>query len=173
MKLICAQIVSYLSENSIDYEKIAKLAGEMDESDIKGSIAALVFIFSGGAKYDVEESILSNELQQLGLPKEHCDALGRPYRENLPKIREKFLSDVFHFPRLSSFDWRVDYVISTSSLKDCNTPTVSMKFEVQDPLKATPTESSFEVSAEKFRVLFAELSQAKAIMDTLWDVFSK
>ena len=71
-------------------------------SDIKPSIAALHFIITNGAKYDIDDATLSNELQQLGLPKgilltypftflqelaEHCDALVRPYRDNKDKLR--------------------------------------------------------------------------------------
>ena len=37
--------------------------------DVKASIAALTFILSSAAKYDCEDETLSNELQQLGLPK--------------------------------------------------------------------------------------------------------
>ncbi len=67
-------------------------------SDIKATIAALQWIFSSAAKYDVEEDVLTRELQQLGLPKgmlavnrpEHCDALARPYKENKQKLRERF-----------------------------------------------------------------------------------
>jgi hypothetical protein len=40
-----------------------------DASDIKAAIAALSFIIANGAKYNVEDGVLSNELQQLGLPK--------------------------------------------------------------------------------------------------------
>ena len=36
---------------------------------MKASIAALTFILSSAAKYDCEGETLSNELQQLGLPK--------------------------------------------------------------------------------------------------------
>ena len=41
----------------------------VDTSDVKASIAVLEFILSSAARYDVESSPLSDELQQLGLPK--------------------------------------------------------------------------------------------------------
>ena len=40
-----------------------------ESSDVKASIAALSFILSSAAKYNVDGESLSNELQQLGLPK--------------------------------------------------------------------------------------------------------
>ena len=41
----------------------------LETSDIKASVAALSFMLTSGAKYNVNGDILSNELQQLGLPK--------------------------------------------------------------------------------------------------------
>lgn len=38
-------------------------------SDVKAAIAALIFILSNAAKHDCDAETLSNELQQLGLPK--------------------------------------------------------------------------------------------------------
>lgn len=37
--------------------------------DVKASIAALTFILSSAAKYNCDGETVSNELQQLGLPK--------------------------------------------------------------------------------------------------------
>ena len=37
--------------------------------DIKASIAALAFILSSAARYNVDGETLSSEMQQLGLPK--------------------------------------------------------------------------------------------------------
>jgi len=41
----------------------------LDIGDIKASIAGLRFILTSAAKHDVDASTLSDELQQLGLPK--------------------------------------------------------------------------------------------------------
>ena len=40
-----------------------------EDSDIKAAIAALSFILSSAAKHSVDGDSLSNEMQQLGLPK--------------------------------------------------------------------------------------------------------
>jgi COMMD2-7/10, HN domain len=41
----------------------------MELSDLKACIAVLNFVFSNAAKYDAEVGVISDELQQLGLPK--------------------------------------------------------------------------------------------------------
>ena len=40
-----------------------------ESGDVKASIAALSYILTSAAKYSVDGESLSNELQQLGLPK--------------------------------------------------------------------------------------------------------
>lgn len=40
-----------------------------DTSDVKAAISVLTFILSSAARYDIESAPLSDELQQLGLPK--------------------------------------------------------------------------------------------------------
>ena len=61
------------------YAKVAKLVSNAnwEESDIKASIAAISFILTNSAKYNVESDTLATELQQLGLPKGAC-MLGAP-----------------------------------------------------------------------------------------------
>jgi len=43
-----------------------------ETGDVKASLAALTFILSSAAKFNVEDRTLSSELQQLGLPKGAC-----------------------------------------------------------------------------------------------------
>ena len=45
------------------------------------------------AKFDVEDSTLSNELQQLGLPKEHADELCRPYQSKKESLRTRLAKE--------------------------------------------------------------------------------
>ena len=40
-----------------------------EEGDVKATLAALHFILASAAKYNLDGDSLSNELQQLGLPK--------------------------------------------------------------------------------------------------------
>jgi hypothetical protein len=45
------------------------MSSRAGESDVKAWIAVLHFFVASSAKFDVEESALAHELQQLGLPK--------------------------------------------------------------------------------------------------------
>lgn len=70
MKLLLKQVVGSLLGADMDYDKVAQLtSGESlagGLSDTKGAVAALRFILSNSAKYDIEDSTLLLEVQQLG-----------------------------------------------------------------------------------------------------------
>ena len=66
-KLMVMQVMAELLGGEIDYAKLEKALS--DASDIKASVAALAFILNSAARYDIENGLLTNELQQLGLPK--------------------------------------------------------------------------------------------------------
>ena len=88
VKLLVGQVVRRLVDGEMDYAKIARLAeGGVAEGDVRAAVAALHLIVTGGAKHDVEETILAKELEQLGLPKEHSDAVCRPYGKDKERLR--------------------------------------------------------------------------------------
>jgi hypothetical protein len=66
-KLMVMQVMAELLGGEIDYAKLEKALS--DASDIKASVAALAFILNSAARYDIENGLLTNELQQLGLQK--------------------------------------------------------------------------------------------------------
>ena len=66
----------------------------------------------------MDETVLNNELQQLGLPKENSDGLSRPFRIHRDRLRVQAQEDSLRLPRLVSMAWRTDAVIYDSSLGD-------------------------------------------------------
>uniref|UniRef100_A0A674JN89 COMM domain-containing protein n=1 Tax=Terrapene triunguis TaxID=2587831 RepID=A0A674JN89_9SAUR len=69
--------------------------------------------------------------------------------------------------RLDSVSWRVDHTLSSSELQQVNEPLVHLKFTVRDRDRGVTEPFAMTMSAEKFRVLLAELRQAHAMMKTL------
>mmetsp|Transcript_6364 Transcript_6364/g.18629 ORF Transcript_6364/g.18629 Transcript_6364/m.18629 type:complete len:224 (-) Transcript_6364:403-1074(-) len=192
MKLLLKQVVSSLLGTDMDYDKVAKLtSGETlsgGASDTKGAVAALRFILSNSAKYDIDDSTLQLEVQQLGLPKENADALGRAFRDSKDSLQETFLARSLEFPAVRDVEWRVDHIIAASD--GSLGPEVHLKFLVDrephlskvgptdassaaaDPLASstalsTLDEVAMSMPAEKFQVLFHELQQAAAHMESL------
>jgi len=64
-------------------ERIEKFANDskLELNDIRACISLIEFILTSGSKNQVNSDVLSSELQQLGLPKEHSTSLCRVYNE--------------------------------------------------------------------------------------------
>jgi len=194
MKLLLKQVVSSLLGTDMDYEKVAKLtSGDSlsgGVSDTKGAVAALRFIVTNSAKYGIDDSTLQLEIQQLGLPKENADALGRAFRESKDVLQERFFAQSLEFPAVRDVEWRVDHVLAASN--GTSGPEVHLKFLVDrdphltksrfgsastaaasdansssssfftssQPPESTLSEIAMSMSTDKFQVLFHELQQA-------------
>ncbi|XP_069480648.1 COMM domain-containing protein 4 [Ambystoma mexicanum] len=169
LKLICAQVLKELLGDCIDYEKILKLTTDarFESGDVKATIAVLSFILSSAAKHNVDSESLSSELQQLGLPKEHATGLCRCYEDKQSVLQERLRDCSLRLTRLDSVSWRVDYTLGSSVLAQVNEPLIHLKLNLRDGGEGSPKPVSMTVSAEKFRVLLAELKQAQEMMNSL------
>jgi len=171
LKLILAQIVKGLLGDSIDFKKVDDLVSKsnLTSGDVKGAIAGIDFIIKSGCKYNVDEETLAMELQQLGLPTEHCEAFGKVYSAAKENLQAKLKSETLKFTRLGDdrpIEWRVDYVMASSANKEICAPVAQLKFNLLSP-DGGQNRVAVEVDQEQFRVLLAELREAKAIVDSL------
>lgn len=169
MKLLCAQVIKDLLGDEIDYEKVHKITSDAkyEIGDVKASIAALTFILSSAVKHNVDGDSLSNELQQLGLPKEHSTALCKTYEGKRDDVRQKFKEQSFRVCKLDGVDWRVDYVVSSSSLQEVNEPNVQLQLRIANPDTESVQTTAFTVSADKFRVLLSDLKEIQRQVESL------
>uniref|UniRef100_A0A803JL34 COMM domain-containing 4 n=1 Tax=Xenopus tropicalis TaxID=8364 RepID=A0A803JL34_XENTR len=167
LKLICAQVLKKLLGEQIDYEKIIKLTSDarFESGDIKATVAVLCFILSSAAKHNVSSDSLSSELQQLGLPREHAASLCRSYEEKQNALQETLRESSLRLTRISSLNWRVDQILSSSIVKQVNEPLVHLNLNVTDAGCNQPL--TMTVSASKLRVLITELKQALEMMNAL------
>ena len=177
------------------WEKLDKLTTgsrlNFELGDIKAMIAALHLILSSATKYDVEEKVLSLELQQLGLPNgtlsfslnrpqpvsrrdgristDSCSAVCRAYRGAHEKLREHLSANVLQLPRLESTEWRVDHLVRTAVARQVDSPSVRLRLHASQPLSpgGKSAVQAVELSAEQFRVFFSELKTARALMENV------
>eukprot|EP00002_Diphylleia_rotans_P003188 TRINITY_DN1215_c0_g1_i3.p1 TRINITY_DN1215_c0_g1~~TRINITY_DN1215_c0_g1_i3.p1 ORF type:complete len:190 (+),score=44.66 TRINITY_DN1215_c0_g1_i3:53-622(+) len=150
MRMLCAQIAAKIAKNEIDYAKVTKLTADANfsQSDVKAAVAALHWIFTNATKHDVEESVLVSELQQLGFPKEHSEGLGRVYRDQKGEMHQQLAREVLTVSKLEALDWRLNYVLSSSSAQELNAPTVELKIATVQGNEKDCT--VFEMSGDKF-----------------------
>ena len=169
-KLLCAQVVAELIGGKIDYAKVSKLTADakFEIPDIKAAISALSFVFASSARHGVDGETLSNELQQLGLPKEHSSSIWKTYDDLFEKLRDAFKRQSMRMSRLKSVDWRVDYMLSSSLVEEVAEPEVQLKFVKQDGIKDNLEQQfAFSVSGESFRSLLSELKQAYSLINSI------
>eukprot|EP00727_Mastigamoeba_balamuthi_P007361 m51a1_g3245 hypothetical protein (200) ;mRNA; r:137695-138584 len=166
IKLLSMHILNHLvgTIDALDFDKIHKLVStaSFDEGDVKGAIAALRSVLRKSAQYGVSPDVLSNELNQLGLPAEHCRAISRVYGANQEKLRSKLEEETLGLSRLSESHWRVDYVVSCGAVHAVNKPCAQLALRLSSGERV-----AFAVPSEKLRVLHAELCAAQAVMQSL------
>ena len=169
MKLLCVQVVSEMTGHSIDYVKAAKLTSDakFEIGDLKAAIAALNFVFASSARHNVDGETVSNELQQLGLPKEHSHALSKVYDEKLEELQSILRQQSLRVSRLKGVEWRVDFVISSNLMKEVGEPEVQLKIVKEDCIDKISKEFAFTIDGNNFRTLLAEVKQAYRLMEDL------
>jgi len=167
-KLLCNQVTTCILQDGSDLnvEKIEKLCADakFDWSDSKSAIACLHFVLTSGAKHVVAVDELLDEVQQLGLPKEHAAALGKVFGDNTTSIRTRLTGQSLKLNSLEKVDWRVDYVMSTNQEVEVIRPEVHLRLDVKDAETKRLVPVGFALGVEQCRLLLKELKEAEKVM---------
>lgn len=164
MKLLVMQVIKGILNAGIDFTKVEKITNDAKYSigDIKASVSGLEFIITSAAKHGVSGETLSNELQQLGLPKEHSSALCKSYESKLNDIHAFLLQQSF---RQSSSLQTVDWKINPKSIMETER-TLDVSIQLLTNLGSSYF-LEFTTSASKFKVLLHELKVAQRYMNSV------
>nr|CAD7416221.1 unnamed protein product [Timema poppensis] len=162
MKLLCQQVAKSNLGEEMDYDKVKKLTSDakFEVGDVKASVAAVEFILTSSSRHDVEEDVLSSELQQLGLPREHSTSLVRVYSDNLAAFTSKLKSESLRFSRLEDVRWRVDFVSRSSRHyidPDIPEPEVTISLRVWDSLAGLHKMHKFTTTGDMVALLLEGL----------------
>ena len=97
-----------------DTQKIKKMLEEMNlnQEEITIVISSLCFIIKSSAKFNVDDMMLSQELQQLGLPQDIADAISKVYKKNKDILRNYLKQDIFSFNRVSDVHYKTSYCLA-------------------------------------------------------------
>lgn len=91
-KLICESVRdTILADGQFDDELFAALGLDeeyFDIDDARACFAAINYIISNSCLYQVTSECLRNELEQLGLPGEHCECLCGIMDKSLDELKE-------------------------------------------------------------------------------------
>ncbi|OZC12696.1 HCaRG protein [Onchocerca flexuosa] len=123
-----------------------------DDESLKGMLAALTFILEKSTKSGCSARDLELEMQQLGLPAEHCKQLTKIYAMNLEELKSGLLSS---FPRASSL------AISSVDAKEEGTG----KVYIMNMRTNNHEDISVMLNDAKLNYLVHELSQAMDVIE--------
>jgi len=162
VKLLVEYIIQRIVEGVFDYDNGMKIAADasLGASDAKACIAALHFLVSNSAKFDVEDFTLTRELQQLGLPKEHTDAVVKPYWDHREPLQTKLLEDSLRLPCLQVKAWQVQADQSKNVVMRLKSSADNSELQAEKAEDMVVC-----MTAEKFLVLYHELKIARSLME--------
>ncbi len=168
IKLVAKLVLQQARGEAIDNGKIAKLLladGKFEPHEGKGVVAALHFILTSSARYEVAEDVLAGELQQLGLPKEHAEALVAAVRDGRAALVSHFSDASLRLPSLHSLQWAVH---EDAGAARAHTVELQLGLRSQPPPGAAPPPAAaaaravnFRVSSDSLALLRAELKKAR------------
>ena len=129
-------------------------------------------MISNSAKYDTDDKVLIQEIQQLGLPKENSDMIAKQYRETKEALRNKFAEDSYRVSRLLSTDWRVDTVLASSSGQITEDKIVHLNMHIdtkpgEEDSAMKHKNLAFELSGVKLDTLIKELRQVQYMIENM------
>lgn len=157
------------SSSSLDYEKLCKLidpSGSFADADVEAVVAALEYVVRNATRHDVHGKTLTRELEQLGLPKEHADAVCKPYEKEKEGLRRSMGRRTLRTDALKDLRWGVAFSTSDASSEEGGSVVSEAGLRVKLTVETERGgRVAFVASEEKFRVLLGELKTVKALMD--------
>ena len=148
----------------IDYSKFRKVVDDaITPEDAEAVVAALEYAIANATRFDVDETTLGRELEQLGLPKEHAEAMCKSYGKDRDGLRRAALGATLRVNGLRDLGWAVTF--GSGDGDDANRAPgdslgVRLRLDTVDDGRL-----DIEMSEEKFRVLLSELKAVRALMD--------
>ena len=152
------------SGETIDYAKLRKLIDDsIGAGDVEAVVAALDYTIANATRHGVDEKTLGRELEQLGLPKEHAEAVCKPYGKEREGLREAAMRSTVRVNGLRDLRWGVTFA---SDADESGNNASEGRIAIRLTLDTTDEGCmDVDVSEEKFRVLLSELKAVKALMD--------
>eukprot|EP00485_Elphidium_margaritaceum_P005412 CAMPEP_0202709254 /NCGR_PEP_ID=MMETSP1385-20130828/21380_1 /ASSEMBLY_ACC=CAM_ASM_000861 /TAXON_ID=933848 /ORGANISM="Elphidium margaritaceum" /LENGTH=154 /DNA_ID=CAMNT_0049368459 /DNA_START=168 /DNA_END=632 /DNA_ORIENTATION=+ len=153
----------------MDFGKIRRLTEdtEFTASDVKAILSALDFILSNAVRNSVNAATLSNELQQLGLPKESANAIKRAYSKNADVLSKALHTKILSLPSIETgaeeIEWSVDYILSSSIMQNVNESLVRLQLNMKPSKKPT----NVNMTSSQFDSFLHELKIVQAMMQDI------
>ncbi|KAH8317876.1 hypothetical protein KR067_003615, partial [Drosophila pandora] len=176
---VLAEIISTLSNLSIEnLEQLSELVAlricgqAFEEAKIKEltatltnegktAVACIHYMLSSAARFSCTEAIFGEEIQQLGLPKDHAAAMCRVLQKHSSSIRQTLMDKAFIINELQSVR---DVTSPETTPPNCATLEFKISQELVDGL---PQDTTHVLTFDRvqIRALLAEMKLARDVME--------
>ena len=131
LRIICNNIALFIINSGKNFKDIQKNLDDMNFNDAEGKIifSLLDFILRNSVKFDIEDNILSNELQHLGLPLENAESIVKIFKNQKEKLKKKLSNEIFSNENLKEIDYKISYVLDNDINDFKNNEISENKFE--------------------------------------------
>ncbi|XP_053211904.1 COMM domain-containing protein 4-like [Panonychus citri] len=162
VKLICNLVISDVGKKEIDFEKLLKITSDakFDEKDSRACFMVVSFILKSAWRFNIEQSIVTAELQQLGLPKEHTTAIAKVFAEKADDMRNALKSQSLRLNKLDEIETQVMDGFQTDNFK-INTKLGLIKMKLNKNGSKEMVE--FAITKEKLAILIQSLKEAETL----------
>ncbi|KAF0700156.1 Aste57867_9284 [Aphanomyces stellatus] len=124
------------------------------ELDAKAILVSIKWIVVHAAKYDIQESVLLPEVQQLGLPSDVARTIVSVYESHHTALRHHLQHHNTPFPAVMPCKWQVSLAVASRAAPALHTPMIELVLG----------HDFMELDVRTFRVLHQELKAARALM---------
>jgi len=159
VRQLTAEACQLLSEDKqIQPERLEALVADtkLQPKEVAALITAVHWIVHGGARDALEYQVLGDELQQLGMPKEHAGAIARVYRDRRDGLLKSLKQRSLRLSHLESIQWHLQDKIGEKV-----GPEVLLHLDLGSNTRKVL------LSEARLRVLMAELETARNISSRL------
>lgn len=139
-----------VANDEVDPEKFAGYFQSTE--DLKSSYNCIRFLITSAVKYGVKKDEFALELQQLGLSKEHSNALAKVFDEHLSLVTSSLEKRHFSIRKPEN----VEIIQSSSN---------NLQFNFTFPENSSDDNLQIQMKREQAQEFLTELKRIKSIMD--------
>lgn len=161
LRMLSQHVAKSILGEPLPEEKLKETFGVVDNKNMdvpKAAIACLKYLMINAVKYNTDTLTFNEELQQLGLPKEHAGAICKVVEDYSARIKLDLASKMLS----------VDEVEDIEVVKKTESPFVQLQFKVknrvQDGVSQKNVTETINVHKNDVPLLLKELRTAHSIM---------
>ncbi|XP_055370998.1 COMM domain-containing protein 4 [Condylostylus longicornis] len=163
LRILASEVAKSIIDGCMGNEEKIKDMFESSNDGLrsaKSAIACVRFLLINASENNADEATFNEELQQLGLPKEHSLSICRVHAESVNPIKKKLLEQKFNINELIS----VSGTLNKDAIDCC-----ALEFKIKDELHdGVPKDTTHKINIHKadVTILLNNLKEMRNLMDS-------